>query len=262
MKKTAKNVLGLFFCILMISMCTGTIPAFAASSGMIHIQLEDLDSDSSDKKGVSFELYCVGTVGDSGEPVFDTKYNITAYPKTAEETEQVIQQISTALDIDAQETAVTDENGEAVFRGLADGIYYIKAVNAKGYGTVEPVLVHLPFSSAGIGAGSRLDRISRSSQTMRKAIRKLAMEPAAIRVTQSCCSDRRPVTAPRLQVHCSYLRQPSHSLPGLLSEKENRNSANRRYSTSVGCRLFFLYFKKIIFYSILFTFLQFLGDIP
>ena len=54
MKKTAKNVLGLFFCILMISMCTGTIPAFAASSGMIHIQLEDLDSDSSDKKGVSF----------------------------------------------------------------------------------------------------------------------------------------------------------------------------------------------------------------
>ena len=91
MKKTAKNVLGLFFCILMISMCTGTIPAFAASSGMIHIQLEDLDSDSSDKKGVSFELYCVGTVGDSGEPVFDTKYNITAYPKTAEETEQVIQ---------------------------------------------------------------------------------------------------------------------------------------------------------------------------
>ena len=49
MKKTAKNVLGLFFCILMISMCTGTIPAFAASSGMIHIQLEDLDSDSSDK---------------------------------------------------------------------------------------------------------------------------------------------------------------------------------------------------------------------
>lgn len=108
MKKTAKNVLGLFFCILMISMCTGTIPAFAASSGMIHIQLEDLDSDSSDKKGVSFELYCVGTVGDSGEPVFDTKYNITAYPKTAEETEQVIQQISTALDIDAQETAVTD----------------------------------------------------------------------------------------------------------------------------------------------------------
>ncbi len=101
MKKTAKNVLGLFFCILMISMCTGTIPAFAASSGMIHIQLEDLDSDSSDKKGVSFELYCVGTVGDSGEPVFDTKYNITAYPKTAEETEQVIQQISTALDIDA-----------------------------------------------------------------------------------------------------------------------------------------------------------------
>lgn len=109
MKKTAKNVLGLFFCILMISMCTGTSPAFAASSGMIHIQLEDLDSDSSDKKGVSFELYCVGTVGDSGEPVFDTKYNITAYPKTAEETEQVIQQISTALDIDAQETAVTDE---------------------------------------------------------------------------------------------------------------------------------------------------------
>ena len=157
MKKTAKNVLGLFFCILMISMCTGTIPAFAASSGMIHIQLEDLDSDSSDKKGVSFELYCVGTVGDSGEPVFDTKYNITAYPKTAEETEQVIQQISTALDIDAQETAVTDENGEAVFRGLADGIYYIKAVNAKGYGTVEPVLVHLPFSSAGTGAGSRLE---------------------------------------------------------------------------------------------------------
>ena len=121
------------------------------------IQLEDLDSDSSDKKGVSFELYCVGTVGDSGEPVFDTKYNITAYPKTAEETEQVIQQISTALDIDAQETAVTDENGEAVFRGLADGIYYIKAVNAKGYGTVEPVLVHLPFSSAGTGAGSRLE---------------------------------------------------------------------------------------------------------
>ena len=50
MKKTAKNVLGLFFCILMISMCTGTIPAFAASSGMIHIQLEDLDSDSSDKR--------------------------------------------------------------------------------------------------------------------------------------------------------------------------------------------------------------------
>ena len=34
MKKTAKNVLGLFFCILMISMCTGTIPAFAASSGI------------------------------------------------------------------------------------------------------------------------------------------------------------------------------------------------------------------------------------
>ena len=69
----------------------------------------------------------------------------------------MIQQISTALDIDAQETAVTDENGEAVFRGLADGIYYIKAVNAKGYGTVEPVLVHLPFSSAGTGAGSRLE---------------------------------------------------------------------------------------------------------
>lgn len=42
-------------------------------------------------------------------------------------------------------------------RGLADGIYYIKAVNAKGYGTVEPVLVHLPFSSAGTGAGSRLE---------------------------------------------------------------------------------------------------------
>lgn len=156
MKKTAKNVLGLFFCILMISMCTGTIPAFAASSGMIHIQLEDLDSDSSDKKGVSFELYCVGTVGDSGEPVFDTKYNITAYPKTAEETEQVIQQISTALDIDAQETAVTDENGEAV-SAVWQMAYITSKRQCKRLRHSGASFGISPVSSAGTGAGSRLE---------------------------------------------------------------------------------------------------------
>lgn len=116
----------------------------ASSGGMIHIQLPDLECGKSEKAGVKFFLYQAGKVSASGEPVLLPEYEVHRYPLTAEETEQVLKKIKNCLSGLPQKTAVTDRDGEAVFSGLEDGIYYIEAEEPNKYGTVKPLLVQIP----------------------------------------------------------------------------------------------------------------------
>ena len=156
MKAKIRKILNTMLCAVVIGMllCSETVQA--ASSGTVQIQLKDLDDAQSEKGGVSFQLYCVGKVLDSGEPVIDEKYGVSSYPSTAEEIEQAVTKIKAALDMSAQVSAVTDASGEATFSGLADGIYYIAAVSPNAYGIVEPVLVQIPYSAGDSGSGYRL----------------------------------------------------------------------------------------------------------
>lgn len=151
-----KNLLGMLLCTVMFSTCFGATTVCAASSGKIEIQLKDLNTAHSNKTGVTFKLYLVGDVLDSGEPVIDPVYGITEYPVTADETEQAVKKIKAALTGSAQASAATDASGKAMFSGVADGIYYIAADESNGYGIVEPLLVQIPYSVEGTGEGNHL----------------------------------------------------------------------------------------------------------
>lgn len=98
MKKMIKNLLGMLLCTVMFSTCFGATTVCAASSGKIEIQLKDLNTAHSNKTGVTFKLYLVGDVLDSGEPVIDPVYGITEYPVTADETEQAVKEDQSCTD--------------------------------------------------------------------------------------------------------------------------------------------------------------------
>ena len=156
MKKMMNTLLSMLICTVLFSTCFGATTVCAAPSGKIEIQLKDLNTAHSNKTGVTFKLYLVGTVLDSGEPVIDPVYGITEYPVTADETEQAVKKIKVALTGSAQASAATDASGKAVFSGVADGIYYIAADESNGYGIVEPLLVQIPYSVEGTGEGNHL----------------------------------------------------------------------------------------------------------
>ena len=144
MKKMMNTLLSMLICTVLFSTCFGATTVCAAPSGKIEIQLKDLNTAHSNKTGVTFKLYLVGTVLDSGEPVIDPVYGITEYPVTADETEQAVKKIKAALTGSAQASAATDASGKAVLSGVADGTYYIAADESNGYGIVEPLLVQIP----------------------------------------------------------------------------------------------------------------------
>lgn len=156
MKKMMNTLLSMLICTVLFSTCFGATTVCAAPSGKIEIQLKDLNTAHSNKTGVTFKLYLVGTVLDSGEPVIDPVYGITEYPVTADETEQAVKKIKAALTGSAQASATTDASGKAVLSGVADGIYYIAADESNGYGIVEPLLVQIPYSVEGTGEGNHL----------------------------------------------------------------------------------------------------------
>lgn len=156
MKKMMNTLLSMLICTVLFSTCFGATTVCAAPSGKIEIQLKDLNTAHSNKTGVTFKLYRVGTVLDSGEPVIDPVYGITEYPVTADETEQAVKKIKAALTGSAQASAATDASGKAVLSGVADGIYYIAADESNGYGIVEPLLVQIPYSVEGTGEGNHL----------------------------------------------------------------------------------------------------------
>lgn len=88
MKKMMNTLLSMLICTVLFSTCFGATTVCAAPSGKIEIQLKDLNTAHSNKTGVTFKLYRVGTVLDSGEPVIDPVYGITEYPVTADETDR------------------------------------------------------------------------------------------------------------------------------------------------------------------------------
>ena len=156
MKRMMNTLLSMLICTVLFSTCFGATTVCAAPSGKIEIQLKDLNTAHSNKTGVTFKLYLVGTVLDSGEPVIDPVYGITEYPVTADETEQAVKKIKAALTGSAQASAATDASGKAVLSGVADGTYYIAADESNGYGIVEPLLVQIPYSVEGTGEGNHL----------------------------------------------------------------------------------------------------------
>ena len=137
MKKMMNTLLSMLICTVLFSTCFGATTVCAAPSGKIEIQLKDLNTAHSNKTGVTFKLYLVGTVLDSGEPVIDPVYGITEYPVTADETEQAVKKIKAALTGSAQASAATDASGKAVLSGVAD-------------------LVQIPYSVEGTGEGNHL----------------------------------------------------------------------------------------------------------
>ena len=75
MKKMMNTLLSMLICTVMFSTCFGATTVCAAPSGKIEIQLKDLNTAHSNKTGVTFKLYLVGDVLDSGEPVIDPVYD-------------------------------------------------------------------------------------------------------------------------------------------------------------------------------------------
>lgn len=120
------------------------ISAQAAGQGIVNIQLEDLKKEDSDRTGIRFELYQVGEVTEGDKPYLYPEYEITTYPQSADETEKAAAQIMERLEDEAVASGITDPEGKLSFTDLPNGVYLLVAEEPNHYGTILPILLHLP----------------------------------------------------------------------------------------------------------------------
>lgn len=121
-----------------------SIPVQAAGMGVVNIQLEDLKKEDSDRTGIRFELYQVGEVTEGDRPYLYPEYEITSYPQTADETEKAAARIMERLETEAMVSGITDPEGKLSFTDLPNGVYLLAAEEPNHYGTILPILLHLP----------------------------------------------------------------------------------------------------------------------
>lgn len=155
MKNRIKKIFFAMLAFLLIGTMLNPMAVYGAV-GTIQVQLRELEVAQSDREGVAFDLYQVGSVSKTGEPVIEEKYGISVYPVHADETEQAVKKIQKLLDVEPQQSGVTDAEGCVTFSGLADGVYYIQAAAPNAYGIVEGLLVQIPYSSVVPGVGNQL----------------------------------------------------------------------------------------------------------
>lgn len=121
-------------------------PAFAAEQeGSVCIELPDLESHNSQKKGVEFNFWKVGRVDENGLPVFDAVYEISSYPTTAAGLEEAAKLAAKKVEGQPLITIWTDADGRACSEHMDRGLYLIMAAKENPYGQVSPFLVPIPY---------------------------------------------------------------------------------------------------------------------
>ncbi len=134
-----KNVRILILAILVFMLYSTDI--FAASDN-ITIKLNS-HKDMGSVSGVQFTLYKIGEVKeDTGIPVFDSRYNITEPPETAEDMREIVSGLKGTNKGTPVMTGMTSSDGTLSFN-VDSGIYYIEAPE-NDYGVIEPAVVWLP----------------------------------------------------------------------------------------------------------------------
>ena len=124
---------------IFISMAT----AVNADSCNLTIALKPHDGLGS-VNNVKFLFYKVGDVDTkTDKPIFDAKYGIAEPPQTAEEVLADIEVIKKANKSSPVTTGTTSSDG-ILDKTLDRGIYYIEA-EKNDYGTIEPMLIWLPY---------------------------------------------------------------------------------------------------------------------
>lgn len=121
-------------------------PAFAAEQeGSVCIELPDLESHNSQRKGVEFNFWKVGQVDEDGLPVFDAVYEISSYPTTASGLEEAAKLAAKKVEGQPLITIWTDADGRACAEHMDRGLYLIMAAEKNPYGEVSPFLVPVPY---------------------------------------------------------------------------------------------------------------------
>lgn len=113
-------------------------------TGRLTITLHSLQTEGSQRKGVKFRIWSVGTVNSYGEPQFDESYGLGEYPESGEELDRAARKLAAKVTGDPLAEGSTDTAGSVSFSDLAAGIYLVTAAEGNPYGKIAPFLVHLP----------------------------------------------------------------------------------------------------------------------
>ena len=127
-----------------------TIPAQAAAEeqtdkGSIRIVLKDLETESSDRDGVTFRLWKVGTAGVDRVPAFDEQYGISEYPQDSASLDDAAGRLADLTGENPDRAGTTGTDGTVVFTDVESGIYLICAEEPNSYGRISPFLVQIPY---------------------------------------------------------------------------------------------------------------------
>ena len=113
--------------------------------GSIRIVLKDLETEGSDRAGVTFRLWKVGTADTDSVPSLDRQYGINEYPQDSESLDKTAGQLADLVEESPNRTGTTGTDGRFEFTDMESGIYLICAEEPNSYGTISPFLVQIPY---------------------------------------------------------------------------------------------------------------------
>lgn len=122
-----------------------SLQAASDSDYSIQIELEDMQIEQSDREGVSFRLYCVGSLEEDDTPVLDPVYGIDHYPATSEELDEDAKKIVELVQGEPLMEGKTNAEGSLLFSDLERGVYLLVPSSDNPYGNICPIILQLPY---------------------------------------------------------------------------------------------------------------------
>lgn len=116
-----------------------------SDKGSIRIVLKDLETEESQRDGVEFSLWKVGTAGEKEPPVFDDIYEVDHFPQDSASLDSTARKIAELIKRSPDRTELTNQEGITEFNNLKQGIYLIQAAADNTYGKISPFLVLIPY---------------------------------------------------------------------------------------------------------------------
>lgn len=116
-----------------------------STTGILHVELQNLKTPKSDRKDVEILIYKVGTVSDEGIPRLNIGDVQEEYPKDNESLEKTAEKLSETVKGEPAARKRTDENGHVQFEEIELGVYLVIVPENNSYGKVMPFLVPIPY---------------------------------------------------------------------------------------------------------------------